>query len=306
MPGRRRWWLAGLQLLLAVAVAYFVWRALRTNWGELTRIGPALRLRPGPLLGAGAVVLVAYALLIEAWRRLIVAWRQRLPWRAATRIWTLSNLGRYLPGKVWAVVGLAALAEQAGISGWVAAGAALTMQVLSVGTGAATAAGGAPGAASPFWLGAAVGAAVLTVGALASPRVVRRLGRAVPGVDPARLGAPRVVSLLGASAATLGAWAAYGVALWLLAHGVLASPDGLTVWRATGSFAAAYVVGLVALFAPGGVGVREGVLIVLLEPSVGAAGAIALSLASRILLTATELIAAAVGWLLPRETEDHR
>ena len=58
-----------------------------------------------------------------------------------------------------------------------------------------------------------------------------------------------------------------------------------------------YILGWLALFAPGGVGVREVVLIGLLTPALGGGGAVALSVASRILLTLTE-VAAPLGALL--------
>ena len=61
-----------------------------------------------------------------------------------------------------------------------------------------------------------------------------------------------------------------------------------------------YVLGLLALFAPGGVGVREVVLIGLLTPALGAGGAVALSVASRIVLTLTEVAAPLVVLLVTR------
>jgi uncharacterized membrane protein YbhN (UPF0104 family) len=51
---------------------------------------------------------------------------------------------------------------------------------------------------------------------------------------------------------------------------------------------------VLALFAPGGVGVRELVLIGLLAPFLGSGGAVAVSVASRLLLTVLEAAAALV------------
>jgi hypothetical protein len=65
-------------------------------------------------------------------------------------------------------------------------------------------------------------------------------------------------------------------------------------------FAAGYVVGLLALFAPGGVGVRELVFVALLAPSLGAGGAVAVSVGSRLLLTITEAGSALAALLLGR------
>ena len=104
------------------------------------------------------------------------------------------------------------------------------------------------------------------------------------------------------------AWAGYGVAFWCLGRGTIGS-SSLTVSHATGVFAAGYLVGLVMVFLPGGVGAREGVFIPMLTPSLGPAGAIVLTLASRILLTITEALAALLGVALggpPRaEGEPH-
>jgi uncharacterized membrane protein YbhN (UPF0104 family) len=63
------------------------------------------------------------------------------------------------------------------------------------------------------------------------------------------------------------------------------------VGTATGVFALGYVLGLLALFAPGGIGVREVLFIGLLTPFVGSGGAIALTVASRLQLTLTEAAA---------------
>jgi hypothetical protein len=69
-------------------------------------------------------------------------------------------------------------------------------------------------------------------------------------------------------------------------------------------------LGLLALFAPGGIGVREGVFYVLLTPYLGSGGALALSVASRLELTVTEAVAGlgalALGRRKGRETLDPR
>src|SRR6266540_1290763 len=95
---------------------------------------------------------------------------------------------------------------------------------------------------------------------------------------------------------TLASWVTYGVAFWLLARG-LGLPGALPLTTATGVFALGYIVGLLALFAPGGIGVRELVFVGLLAPSLGSGGAVALSVGSRVLLTLCEAVAP-LGMLL--------
>ncbi len=163
------------------------------------------------------------------------------------------------------------------------------MQALAVGTGASVVAAAAPGAVSPLQLAAAGFIALAAVALLVWERAARWLvGLVRPGTELHAL--PASTAAL-AAAATLASWVSYGVAFWLLAEGLV--PDsGLSLRPAMGVFAAGYLVGLLALFAPGGVGVRELVFVAMLTPEMGSGGAVALTVASRLLLTITEATAA--------------
>jgi uncharacterized membrane protein YbhN (UPF0104 family) len=102
---------------------------------------------------------------------------------------------------------------------------------------------------------------------------------------------------------TVTSWVGYGAAFWLLAR-ALTPEAGLTLAAAVGVFAGGYLVGLVALFAPGGLGVREAVLVALLAPLVGTSAAVVLAVASRLLLTITEVGAAVAAVFIDRLTKD--
>jgi uncharacterized membrane protein YbhN (UPF0104 family) len=163
------------------------------------------------------------------------------------------------------------------------------MQVLAIGTGAAVVAVAAPGAASPIGLTVAIVLAVSVVAALVWKPAAGRLAALVrPAIEITPL---RLSAAMTAAGVTTLSWVAYGLAFWFLGKGLLAaampSPQ-----QAIGVFAAGYIVGLLALFAPGGVGVRELVYVALLGPIIGSPAAIALSIASRLMLTLTEAGAA--------------
>ncbi len=128
------------------------------------------------------------------------------------------------------------------------------------------------------------------IGVVLWPPVARRLLRA-GDAEAATAPGPGTMAL--AIAANTTAWVGYGVALWCLARGVLAAV-ALPLGAAVGAFTASYLAGLLALFAPGGLVVREALFIVLLQPVLGLPRATALALASRLLLTVTE-----VGVALP-------
>ena len=99
-----RWFRAG-QWIVGLAIVAFACRSLARNWDQLRAQPLAWRFEPAWLILSALLVWAMYALLIAAWRAMLGAWGQRLdPW-AAARIWTVSSLGKYLPGKVWAVAG---------------------------------------------------------------------------------------------------------------------------------------------------------------------------------------------------------
>ncbi|HYT69830.1 MAG TPA: lysylphosphatidylglycerol synthase domain-containing protein [Gemmatimonadales bacterium] len=295
------WWSA--QIAVAAVVAVLVWRAAARNWTEFRSLHVTLALKAGPLALSVLAVMVTYALQIESWRRILAGWAQHLPYGKAARIWLLVNLGRYVPGKVWSVAGLIVLAQRAGVEPWAAGASAFAIQAVGLGTAVAVVAAATPGAESPLRLAAAALVATATIGFLAWERGTRWLaglagrgggvGRGSEFKPPKPLPLAAVAESAGL---TLASWGSYGLAFWLLARG-LGLPGSLSLPTAAGVFALGYILGLLALFAPGGVGVRELVFIGLLTPALGSGGAVALSVGSRVLLTLCEA-AAPLGVLL--------
>jgi glycosyltransferase 2 family protein len=135
-----------------------------------------------------------------------------------------------------------------------------------------------------------IAGAVAGVALLLWPPFLRRLLRLV-APDTAARDTPRAAGIVFGIGANLVAWVGYGLAFWLLARGLLPSA-GLDPALGIAVFTASYLAGFLALFAPGGIGVREGLFILMLQGPLGIAAATALALASRVLLTITELGAA--------------
>jgi uncharacterized membrane protein YbhN (UPF0104 family) len=104
-------------------------------------------------------------------------------------------------------------------------------------------------------------------------------------------------SVTAGALAALAGWVLYGVAFWMLAAGLAFDPMP-SLPLSIGVFASGYIVGLIAVFAPGGVVVREGVFVMLLEPALGVGAATMLAVGSRVLLTATEGAAALAALVL--------
>jgi hypothetical protein len=292
----RRWWRAG-QWLAGLLVVAFMVRFVARNWAAIRAEPIAWHLSPGWIALSLALVLATYAVQVESWRRMLAGWGPRLGWLEAARVWVLSSMGKYLPGKVWAVAGMALLARRRGVPPWAATASAILLQVVAVGTGAlVTAATGMaalelerPG--SRVALLAVMAASLAVLAAVLSPRVARGLvalgGGAGQGGE--RLTPPAGAVVFGISA-NLVAWVVYGLALWCLARGTLPLV-GLPVTSAVGAFAGSYIAGLLFLLAPGGLGVREGVFVLMLQDRIGPANALALAAVSRLGMTLADALA---------------
>jgi hypothetical protein len=278
-------------LLVALAV-----RSILLNWTDLRAQSLDWQLSPLPILLSVLTVFLAYAVLIEAWRRVVLSMGERLPFFTAVRIWFLASLGKYVPGKVWAIAGAAVLARRAGVEPSVAVAGALVLQALALASGVAAVAFTAQEsfqalgtAAFPITLGLLVVSAA-GLATLSSQSLLDRFSRMLPASFP-RLRAIRGAHLILAFAANLVAWGLYGVALLFLARGVLPAIH-LGLAQAIGVFTCSYLAGFVALFAPGGLGPRESVFLLLLAGDIGLKPAAGLALASRLLLTGTEILPA--------------
>jgi hypothetical protein len=130
-----------------------------------------------------------------------------------------------------------------------------------------------------WWGGIAVVAAIAAAPGLAAYFVKGRV---------AVRAAARAVPLYAAT------WLLIGVSFWMTARAfIYVSPSDLPLY--TGTFAAGWIVGLVAIYAPGGIGVREAILVAILGPRIGSAEALVIAAASRAVFTLSDLIPAALS-----------
>lgn len=251
------------------------------------------------LLGASCLLLLlGYFLSAALWGRIVVdLGGPALPTMESVRMFMVANLGRYLPGKLWQIAGLAALARGRGIPAGTATAAAVLGQGMAlvaatlVGLGALV--GGPPEIRHWGLPGAMVVVAVTGVGLV--PAVFRRATslwfRMARQEAPPSLGSVHAVRWLGLYVAN---WALYAFSFWLLAASFGYRAGMIPVGSA---FAAAYVLGYIMVFAPAGVGVREGFLVAFLTPFFGAGASAALALIARVWTTLLELVPAAAFWV---------
>jgi len=277
-------------------VLWFAYRALRGSWAELRRQPFPERIHWGWVAAAAATFALAYVVLIETWRAILSTWDSRLPFLAAARIWTVSNLGRYVPGKVWQIAAMGVLAQRAGVSPVAATGSALLGTAVNIAAGfLVVMVTGWRLLELPYAGAPTVALAIVAATALAlvlipwvTPRAIRLAERA--SGTPVTVTMPPRRALVLAVVGNVIAWILYGLAFQLLTRALLgAAAPALTSYVAV--YTLSYLVGYLVLPAPAGVGFREASMITLM-PAAGLATApqaAVLAIASRVLLTILDI-----------------
>ena len=255
-----------LKTLVFVAALYWVGKMAVGAIHDVRSGQLVLDIRPGWLVLSGALVLATYCLLIGAWLYIIDGLSgDRIPYVDGARIWFLSNaVGQFVPGKVWGIVQMGAMSIEAGINPIAAGAASVLNTVVNIATGMAVGViAGTPiliayAGSRAQW--ASVIAAAAIIGIIALPvlipllfRIARRLGAKVPEQDLP----PRLIGV--AVVANVIAWGMYGIAFLCLNRGLVDLPSYDPIQHIAVN-ATSYVVGYMALIAPGGLGVREATL----------------------------------------------
>jgi hypothetical protein len=251
---------------LAITVAIFIWilKPLVDQWSIVkTQI-----LSTSPLAFLGAAVMFAAFLCVcraFSWRWVLIGFGHRLPLAVAARIWSMSELARYLPGSVWQVIGRIYLVRPYGVSGSHCSTSQvleLTVFLLANVIVAVTCLvyfgfrRDLDGSAR-FWLWTAM-ALVPTLALLLHPRVFYGIANAAMR----RLNKPPITTRLSGSAMIgLLVWAVLGLmwqslAVWLITSDVL-DLDLSKWWVVAGAYSLSWCAGFLAVWAPGGIGVRE-------------------------------------------------
>ena len=287
------------QLLLTVAVTWFIVDRVGLGLQDLATLDPETwRPRWGVFSLSCAVLLAGYVLSAAIWGLMVAELGG--PWlglRAVVPIYILANLGRYVPGKLWQIAGLAVLAMRRGVPPAVSTAAAVLGQAVALGGAAMVGAAALLGPEGG--LGPVSVVSLLVLGAILAVVLVPALQRRAVGLwfrlarreePPAEPGGGTTLRWL--VLYTLN-WVVYAGAFHIMVVSLELPGSPLEVGSA---FAAAYVLGYLAVFAPAGIGVRDGFLVLFLSPVMGAAAAGAVSIVARLWTTGVELVPAALLW----------
>ncbi|MEZ5277601.1 MAG: lysylphosphatidylglycerol synthase domain-containing protein [Opitutaceae bacterium] len=258
---------------------------------------PPVRSDGGSILVGTAVVifgLISVGINALAWQR-IVRRLHPVSWKQAFSITGRSQIAKYLPGNVFHYLGKMILARREGLTTPVILISILVETVLAVGTGAAIGLAGF-GLAAPEYRTLSI---VVLIGLLLSPLAWRLLKPRIRVIHEAidRVGIPHLSQAVFCNGVN---FLLFGTSAFLLAQNLWAEPLALGWWELTWGCALAWIVGFVTPGAPGGVGVREGILVALFSGQIGYPSAAALFLALRMAQVASDGVAFLLAAIVER------
>ncbi|QVL32015.1 hypothetical protein KIH39_24795 [Telmatocola sphagniphila] len=264
-----------------------------------------LQLRWYWLVGSGILYLCAHTIWANFWTRLLT--QQGLPTSQATGItaYFISQLGKYIPGKIWVILIRVTMLGTSGKSRTIVAVTATFEALTSMATGGFIAALLLPLLSLDLTKFGAknsslVAIALLPVGLVFLNRLIYVMVKrqSQSGETDIPLMSFRTM-LLGILQAAVG-WLFLGLSLWMTMQAILPEFRALELeelGRLTAINAIAYVIGFIFLFMPAGAGIREDVMKGLLTPELagnfgeGAAGvALYIALILRLVWTTAEIL----------------
>ena len=304
---RSRW--ASVVSVAVMAILFaFLARKLLLDWESVKTV--PWRVEPFRLLLSFVLLGVYYPLLVWTWCLLMRQLGQPVPFRAGLYVWLGSQLGKYLPGKVWSLIGRVVLGERAGLDSLRVSVSLVIEMGLNIVAGLLVAAAAivvAGGDAIPgknvILLSIPIGLVVL------HPRIFEPLVHRAMRV----LKRPDIVFHWSAAVQyrlvflyVIG-WALYGAALYLLIDSLevtaVARVEGVPLGRLLfilGANALAWTIGFLAFLTPNGLGVREATLAFVLKGIMPASVATLVSLIARVWITVAEAIIVLAGWWIGR------
>ena len=286
-------------IALALAGAVFVSLNLAREWSV---IRPALiGVAPMWLLSSLVTGLLSLGGIATVWGMALKIVGIPVPVRTALRWFFVGELGKYVPGGIWAVVGRAEISVRGG-AGRTQAYAAVALSLsLTYLAGAVVALALLPshgqalsGEFWPLWLVLFVAVGVVGV----HPRVMRMgfvlsgrlFRRSIPFEPPPWRVSLQMIMML------LPCWVGIGLSVWMVAQGLGAEVELLEIIFAG---VLAWVMGFLVVPAPSGLGVREGVFI-LAAGSLSSGVAAAVAVLARVVFVIADLMGAALAVIIDR------
>lgn len=280
-------------LFAGIVIAYFLfslWKQWQT--GLLEKFTYSVTGLLASMLGmVGLVVLMA---LLWRWLLDLLA-KKKLPLKAVLKIQILSWLGRYMPGKVGMFLGKILLGKEIGLSGSVLASSVLYEHLLFISSGFSIVllTLGSSVVAKLISVDVSLMQLILLIGIIlaSAPYLIKTAFYLLEKImTPGDHKVIAVLSVRNTGLMFLGYHLAHlsaGAGFFLLLHTLV--PDiGIPALSAVGIITAAHLAGILAFFAPAGLGVRESVMTWLLLPYMELDSALSISILTRVWSTVAD------------------
>jgi hypothetical protein len=224
------------------------------------------------------------------------------PWRRGMSWFFVGQLGKYVPGGIWPIVGQAELAHRGHTPRRVAyTSTAMSMVATFFGAATVAAISGLISPSDGRLLPAAIAVGLLlTVGVLIVPAARSRLDRLADRAtrNQLRLPEPRWFLLL--VGRHLPVWVAFAGMNIFAAVAVGSDLNASLVVELIFVTCVSWMAGFVVVGVPGGIGVRETIFISMTTAPLGAGVAVSIAMLSRVVSIVVDLLGAAVSVLLAR------
>ena len=297
-------WKRIIQVVVLLLALGFLAALLASQWQALQAYD--WHIQPGWALLALAGLGLSWLVELGLWRAILGRLGGALRYGQAARVWFLSNITRYIPGNVWQFLSMVELAAEQGVSRVATLTSIVLHQAIS------TAAGLSLAALYFAWAGEGLWFArlrpflyALPLGLLLlQPRLLER------GLNwlLARFGRPplRITLTWAQIWALLGGYAIVWLVMGTSFAALVRALTPLT-WAQLPTlvavFAAAYVIGFLSLLTPSGLGVREGVMTLLLTTALPAGVAALVAIVARLWMIVGELIGVGISLIAGRRSQ---
>jgi len=283
-----------LKWIIAFAIFVFLGKMVWDNWNQMKDV--PFTLQPFPFILSTFIFAFSYFIQIWAWYIITLKLDIALPIGETLQSWFYSQLGKYLPGKVWLLLSRFYFYESKGMARKrISVALYLEMAAVIVAAGLIFLAalilfkemvpfysGG------PFWC--LVLAFILLAFIFLHPKVLQGI------LNWILIQLKREPVLLSISYSNIVwilfvcivAWMIGGIGFYLFVDAVYPVAPQYILFL-TGALAISSTLGLIAIFAPSGLGVREGALVYLLSFMMAAPVAVIISILTRLWMTLIEI-----------------
>lgn len=292
-----------LQAIVIGAIFFLMGKILYSNWHNISLNN--IQINKLSLVISFFVLIIYFFLYANGWLLILRYLKVDLEFNAALKIFFYSQPGKYLPGKIWSFLGQAYFAEKYGVSKIKIFYSNLLMTLLSMLAGLAIFI-----VASIFEKDFKINdyfylllPLVMTLLFFLHPKIFKYLittvlkffNKTTPNID---LTFQQMVSVF---IYVMLMWFVIGVGFHFLVNSfTILSYTKMPIL--VGSLSIAGSIGIISFITPGGIGVREGILVLLLSNILTMPMAVLASLSCRVWLITGELVLLVIAYKLPAKT----